>query len=217
MKTYLSFLFIFFFYTATAQNITLPGSKPSGTINQVDENGKPNGMWWQNAVICPEGEHGCHEWGNYDHGRKIGKWYKVSGDNELLAVENFKNNALDGEAKYYDRGHLYCIGTYRGMNPDNQYDTIVVTDPETGAEKLTQVPTDKGSLRHGMWRYYDEETGRLIKEEEYQVDNLLYVKEYPISKADSTYYAKRNANLPHVKNKNYTPPPSKTFSLTNFK
>lgn len=213
MKLAITILSLIYSCLAMAQST---GDNSASKANQYDENGKKHGVWWQ-AVACTDGEHNCHEWGYYDHGRKINQWIKMNGEGELLAKENYRNDALDGEVKYYDADHLTTIGHYRGLNPDNLYDTIVVVDPETGRERLQEIATDRGSLRHGSWKFYDEETGRLIKEEEYQVDELIYRKDYPVSKEDSTYYAQRNANLPHNKKTNYTPPPSRDFNYIDFK
>src|SRR5690606_23832105 len=116
---------------------------------------------------------------------------------------NFREDLLDGEVKYYTNGRLNCTGNYRGLNRSYDYDTVMVTNPETGAQSLVPVPTYKGSLRHGMWRFYDVESGRLLREEDYQVDELVYHKDY-LSKADSAYYEKRRATLPHNTNNNYT-------------
>jgi hypothetical protein len=218
MKNCVHFLLVifisFFFNSSFAQNTGV--QKTNEPINQVDGQGKRHGMWL-NSVKCPDEEGACSEFGRYDHGRKMGVWYKVNREGELIAAENYRNGALDGESKYYDEGKLICIGHYRGMNPDNLYDTIIVTDPVTGAEELRQVNTDRGSQKHGTWKYFDDETGRLIKEEEYQVDVLIYRKDYPMSAADSARYAERNAKLPHNQKRNYTPPPSKMFSYINFK
>src|SRR5690606_26255968 len=116
--------------------------------------------------------------GIYYHGRKMGLWYKMDDAGELLAVEGYKNDAKDGEVKYFDRGRLMAVGHYRGLNPDHPTDTIMVEHPITGVQELRSVSTDKGSLRHGLWRYYDPETGRLTREEEYQVDELIYTREF---------------------------------------
>jgi hypothetical protein len=216
MKLIITLISLFFSCTAIAQFASGTKLPTQDSSDRFDHKGKKHGLWGQ-PVACPDGGGGCHEYGYYDHGRKTNLWYKLNGEGELLAKENYRNNALDGEVKYYDAGHLTCIGHYRGLNPDNLYDTIAVADPETGIEKLRPILNDKGSQRNGTWKYYDEETGRLVKEEDYQIDELIYRKEYPVSKQDSTRYAQRNANLPMNKKKNYTPPPSKIFSYTNFK
>jgi antitoxin component YwqK of YwqJK toxin-antitoxin module len=180
---------------ATAQSGSIP-QKERSSINQTDSKGNRTGTWWIRAAERM-GEPAYSEVGNYDHGHKIGTWYKIDGEGDMVSIENFKNNVLDGEVKYYDRGHLTCIGHYRGLNPSQAYDTIIVTNPATGAEFLKQISTDKGTLRHGMWRYYDAMTGRLIREEEYQVDDLIYKKDFAAIKQDSSYYKKREQFLLH--------------------
>jgi len=208
MRLLTSILFLFFTCSVLAQD-------KDTTINKFDDNGKRHGMWWQ-SCSCPDGSSHCHEFGRYDHGRKMNIWYKLNGGNELLAEETYRDNALDGFAKYYEDGHLVTTGYYRGMNPENAFDTIMVTDPETGKESLKRISTDRGSLKHGLWKFYDEETGRLTKEEEYQVDELIYRKEYPLSKQDSLANLQQEAKLPHNQKRNYTPPP-KFFNYLDFK
>ncbi len=148
---------------------------PSGDINKTDTKGNKNGMW---LLTQPArmGEPSQTEFGTYEHGNKAGLWYKLDGEGELLAVETYKNNVLDGEAKYYENGRLNCIGYYRGLNPKYEYDTVFVTDPVTHNEITRFVPTEKGTMRHGTWRFYDTDNGRLIREEDYQVDQLVFAK-----------------------------------------
>lgn len=190
--------------------------KHPAPINQYDADGKKNGMW---HTSHPEGkgEIAYVEFGNYYHGRKAGLWYKLDDEDQLIAIENYKNNAKDGEAKYYEKGNLICIGHFRGLNPDQLFDTIMVIDPQTGYDVPRVISSDRGSLKHGKWTYFDEVNGRIIKIDDYQVDNLIASKEYPLSKADSIYYANRNKNLPHVKGTKYTPPKNKQFSYTDYK
>ena len=40
-------------------------------------------------------------------------------------------------------------------------------------------------MRHGLWKFYDPQTGKLLKEEEYQVDELVYSHRFNLTKADS--------------------------------
>jgi len=201
--------------TLGAQAQTREAAKPAA-LNQLDTKGKRNGMWW---LSFPErmGEPSYTEFGNYDHGSRIGPWYKMDGEGNVVAIENYKNDKKNGEAKYFEQGHLYCTGSFRGLNPAYAYDTIMVTDPVTGAESLRAVPTDKGTVRHGMWRYYDPQTGRLVREEEYQVDELIYHKEFGLTKADSLYYQQRTQALPHNKGLKYEPPANRKHSYTNYK
>lgn len=202
------FKFLIFLLSATlfgsavvAQTGTGGAGAAPAPLNQKDARGKAHGTWYVQQP-ARMGEPAFIEFGNYDHGRKAGIWYKLDGEGQLIAMERYRDDVLDGEVKYFENGYLTCVGHYRGLNPRQKFDTIIVADPITGLEKLVSVSTDRGALRHGTWRYYDPQTGRLIKEEEYQVDDLIGEKTFGLTKEDSTYYQKRVRTLPHVKNGN---------------
>ena len=112
---------------------------------------------------------------------------------------------------------MSCVGVYRGLNPSQQYDSIVIVDPVSGEQKLVGVASEVGTVKHGMWYFYDNETGRMNREEEYQIDVMIHAKNYPYSKADSIYYNKRNTGLPHKKKGGgyYKPPEEKRTSYMN--
>ena len=179
-------------------------------LNGTDKRGCKQGMWY---IKQPErmGEDAYSELGNYNAGRKTGLWYHMNNLGEITAIEQYRNNVLDGEVKYFENGNLVCIGHYRGLNPDRAYDTIFVEHPITGVEKLTVISTDRGTLKHGLWRYYDLQTGRLIREEDYQVDELIYRQVFSIANADSLYCEQRNKRLPHNTKHIYKPPPGKRY------
>lgn len=182
--------------------------KQTSSLNQVDKKGRKEGMWF---VQHPErmGEDAFSEFGNYVTGRKNGMWYRLDNIGQITAIERFRNDVLDGEVKYFEQGKLVCIGHYRGLNTDQKYDTILVMDPVTHYEKLTPIPTDRGTLKHGLWRYYDPQTGRLIREEEYVVDEVISRQDFAISNKDSLYYEQRNKMLPHMRKSIYRPPSGK--------
>lgn len=182
-------------------------NKPS-PLNQNDKHGKKVGMWYTQQ---PErmGEEAYSEFGNYNAGRKTGIWYHMNNEGEITSIEQFRNNVLDGEVKYFEDGKLVCIGHYRGLNPDYAFDTIYVEHPVTGVEKQVVVATDRGTLKHGLWRFYDPQSGRLVREEDYQVDELIFRQEFALSNADSAYYAERNKRLPHNTKRIYQPPAGK--------
>jgi hypothetical protein len=172
-----------------------------GAPNLKDGQGKPQGFWYVQHE-ARMGEPPFTEFGSYDHGRKTGLWYKVDAEGSLVAVERYANNTLHGESKYFESGRLAVTGIYRGLNPAQDYDTIWVPDPVTGVEKPVVISTERGSLRHGLWRYYDTQTGRLAREEEYQVDDLIAKKVFGLTGEDSAYYRTRTSNLPHNRNPN---------------
>ncbi|MBL7711919.1 MAG: hypothetical protein JNL13_05630 [Chitinophagaceae bacterium] len=179
-------------------------SKDGKEINQADVQGRPHGLWYTSKPAL-RGEPSEAVFGSYDHGQKTGLWYISDGIGNLVSIETFKLGVRDGEAKYFDNGHLTSVGHYRGLNPTVAMDTVLIVDPITGDEKLVSVPTERGSVRHGSWRFYDELSGRLVREEYYQIDELLYKKDFSISGVDSAHYQLRNQHLPHL-DKNYKSP-----------
>ena len=133
VKPILSTLLLVTTLNVGAQTVKQAPSLPAGDVNKKDNKGKPDGMW---VLSAPPrmGEPGFTEFGLYDHGHKAGVWYKMDGAGQLTSSETFRNNVLDGEAKYYENGRLTCIGYYRGLNPQYPFDTFYVTDPETHKE-----------------------------------------------------------------------------------
>ncbi len=193
-------VFLFAGFSAIGQKANAPDVPKD--VNKLDPNGKRQGTW----LITKGGrmgEDGYTEFGNYEHGDKYGKWYKIDDQGDLMAVESYRNNVLDGEVKYYDKGQLTCIGHYRGLNPETKYDTIMVVHPVTGEESLRAVESDRGTTRHGLWQFFDPQTGKLIKEEEYQVDDLVYSRRFDLTKADSLATQAHIKELPHNQGKEY--------------
>ncbi|MCB0697593.1 MAG: hypothetical protein KDC07_09530 [Chitinophagaceae bacterium] len=188
--------------------------KQKQKLNQLDSKGRKTGMWL-NKIQENRGNPAYTEIGSYYNGLKTGPWYKVNIEGDLVAIENFKKDYYDGEVKYFVKGQVTCIGLYRGLNPDVEVDTIMVEDPVTGIQQLVAVRADRGAVRHGTWRFYNETTGSIEKVEEYQVDSLIYEEYFPLSKADSLYYERRNQNLPHM-NKRTDKSAKKPFSYINY-
>lgn len=206
------FLLLLMATTVAAQQ--LPDKKKlKEKLNQYDSRGMKDGLWL-NRMPERKGEAGYNEFGNYYKGEKTGLWYKMDGEGDLMAIENYKRDYYDGQVKYFTNGQLSVVGMYHALNPDVVVDTIMVTEPVTGMQELVAVKADRGTVRHGTWRFYDQRTGRLEKVEEYQVDNLIYEEYFPMSKADSLYYEKRNTNLPHMK-KGSDKPQRKMHSYLN--
>lgn len=181
------------------------GDSVSHAINRLDRYGRKQGVWL-NEYPERMGEDPYVEFGSYSGDEKVGTWYKMDQHGGVTAIEQFAHNVLNGEVKYFDQGMLAVTGYYRGLNPAYAFDTLVVADAETGEEKLVTVSTDRRTVKDGTWRYYDPATGRLIREEVYQVDELLSQRSFGLSTQDSLYYSRRNAILPHnLHHNNYTP------------
>lgn len=190
-------------YTAFSQE------RDSSTLNQFDEKGKRHGLW---LIAKPGkmGERRVTELGHYEHGRRYGTWYTMDHVGEMVAVEIYRNGVLDGEAKYFENGQLYCVGNYRGLGPVSSIDTIIVVDPETYEEDYKGITSMSGTMRHGIWRYYDPESGILIREEEYVSDDLIYKQVfYNQSAIDSIKRQRHLEKLPHNQKTRYRPPDKK--------
>lgn len=192
---FISFLLVSF--SATAQKEQLPST--NAPLNKLDAEGKRNGTWW---ITNParKGESANAEFGNYDHGVKYGKWYTIDHEGDISAIEMYKKGFLDGEVKYYAKGIMYCSGFYKLMNSATAGDTIMVTHPETDNQELVALKDELWSARHGTWKFYDEETGKLLREEEYQADELVYKKNI-ISAQDSAAIKRHELSMPHNKGK----------------
>jgi hypothetical protein len=188
----------------------------STVFNQTDEKGRPQGQW-VNKYPARMGEDAYAEWGSYDHGVKWGAWYKFDGDAQVTAIEHYRAGVLDGEAKYFEQGALTVIGHYRGLNPEYKYDTIYVTDPTTDTEVRRIVSTERGTLKHGTWRFYDPRTGRLVRELEYQLDEVVASQEFAVAPVDSAWYKRREAAMPHNQKHYYKPPRDKEIHYTDFR
>jgi hypothetical protein len=182
------------------------GHAQSATVyNQNDSLGRRTGQWID-RFPARMGEDAYAEWGRYDQGRKIGPWYRFDGDARVVSIENFRRGVRDGEAKYFENGNLVTSGTFRGLNPDQKYDTIWVLDPVKDIEIQRVITTERGSVRDGTWRYYDGRSGRMIREVEFVLDEAVEKREFAIAPVDSAWYKKREAAMPHNQKRQYRLP-----------
>jgi len=199
-------LFFFFSLPLFAQNNK--GNlkvKKEDHLNKTDKYHQKQGLWYIKKEEL-RGEPAYTTFGNYEDNKKQGLWYKLDKDGQLISIENFRNGLLNGNAQYYENGHLSVIGNYRSLEQNKQLDSIWVTDPITLYDTLVVIPSETGFVKHGLWRYYNPLTGQLISEETYQIDQLLKKVDYSsVSNLDSTFIKKRIESMPHnkyPKNKN---------------
>ncbi|HTO14179.1 MAG TPA: hypothetical protein VLZ83_00285 [Edaphocola sp.] len=166
---------------AKVQNQTKNKIEPTpaadDNLNKSDSKNRKQGMWFYNRA-SQFGDPSYYEFGAYKDDMKTGLWYKLSKDQELISIENYKFNVLDGTAQYYENGKLTTIGNYRGIYTSNKYDTVLVIDPMTTEATYVVVAAEKGYTKHGLWRYYNPISGQLTMEREYQVDILLKEKKF---------------------------------------
>lgn len=169
--TMLQFLFVL---NVTAQYKTFSLNSKGDTINAVTQNGLRHGKW---VVQVGElrGEPGFEEEGIFKKGVKEGMWRKYNLEGDLIAIENFKNGGKHGLQQYYTYlGDLVREESWKGYDPDAPYDTIAVYG--TGSNEIVDyriVKAEQYSVKNGDWKYYDPNTGRLIKTEKWERNNLV--------------------------------------------
>jgi hypothetical protein len=170
---------------------------PSVKTNQVDAQKHKQGPW---SEQMPEvrGEPGYTWEGNYVNDFKEGQWKKYAESGGIIAEETYKHGVLNGHCRYfYSNGLVSAEGSFIAIDLDGQIETYRVIDPVTGEEKMEEIPRNASSVRHGLWKVYDEE-GHMTKD--------YYKRGEPVSAEELDTLS------PTVKQKtaptNFLPPPA---------
>jgi antitoxin component YwqK of YwqJK toxin-antitoxin module len=149
-------------------------SAKGDTINKVDKKNLKQGKW----VLRTEelrGELGFEEEGIFKDNLKEGIWRKYNLQGDPIGFETYLHGGKDGLQQYYSPlGELIREESWRGFNPDAPYDTIAVYG--TGSNEIIDykiVKAQQYSVKHGIWKYYETVTGRLLKTEEWKTNNLV--------------------------------------------
>lgn len=183
----LSLLSIAFIVQAQNKYKTFQINQRGDTINALDQKGLKQGKW---VVLQPaqRGEPGFEEEGIFVDGIKEGVWRKYTLEGDFLGFENFLHGGKDGIQQYHlPSGELVMIESWKGYNPDAPYDTIPVYGTGSGEIiSMKVVKAQQYSVRHGEWKYYNPETGALIRTENYEYNRLLPPKK---SKAEEELLA----------------------------
>lgn len=193
---------IIFLFTILLSSISLYSQilhipQDPDSINQYNSKKQKTGFWIYDAKESLDG-FSYNEIGYYENDKKQGKWIKYDGLGRLIAIENYRNDVLDGESLYFEKGALSLKANFRGLNSDNLYDTFLLIHPVSLEEYQVVVATEKGTTRHGIWKYYNPKVGSVIRMEEYQVDSLIRHFDYYISeKEDPEEIQKVMQEMPH--------------------
>jgi hypothetical protein len=168
-------LFVFLFISASsfAQWKDYKLTSKGDTLNRVDKLGRKWGPWklhYDNV----RGEPGYEEEGWFEKDRKEGEWrlYSLMGD--LVGIEYYKWGMKDSICRYFtNMGELRLEQSWKALNPDKEYDTLEIEDPDKLDTYRTVVIKNEGaSIRNGVWKYYDPTTGAVIKTETYTLGKL---------------------------------------------
>lgn len=188
--TALSCSMIFLFSFAQSQNMT-------------DAEGRKQGFWHLN-MPAKYGEPGYQESGIFQNNQKEGRWILMNTMGDTLGIEHYKHGLKDGHCIYFSLAGLIREESWAVLEPHHQYDTIkVYGQSEADGIKKKQVQNESISVKNGTWKYWDPEKVVLLKQEEYQMGQLI--------SDDGT--AKSDTSLPpdpSAKTSTATPTKSKT-------
>jgi len=147
---------------------------PKGdTLNCVDKKDQRQGRW-VNHVDELRGEPGYEEEGLYIDNRKEGTWRIYSLQGDLTGVEFYKWGNKDGVCQYFGmNGTLLREESWKALNPEKLYDTIVVEDPDHPDHYNTVIVKNEGvGIKNGTWKFYDPMTGMVTRTETYTLGKL---------------------------------------------
>ena len=170
---WITFFLLFFSVNAFSQWKSYKINKNGDTLNRVDVINRQQGPW-VNRFETVRGEPGYEEEGWYTNGRKDGEWRMFSLMGDLVGVEFYKWGLKDSVCRYYNKhGELRLEQRWKAINPDKAYDTLIIEDPDKFDTYRTVVVKNEGaSLKHGVWKYYDSETGAITHTETYTLGEL---------------------------------------------
>jgi hypothetical protein len=176
------------------------------TINRTDEFNLKQGVWVERTEER-FGEPAFTKIGNYKDNWKKGKWTTYVGP-EVVSIENFNNNVLDGEILFFENGFLTCRGYYMGSNYRTKYDTIDIMNEQTTATKTYIVTNSPISVKDSTWTYYAPNSKKITRLEFWNNDEFMGGQEFGDGAKDSISMANYEKSLPH-RNKNVVVPFSK--------
>jgi hypothetical protein len=140
------------------------------TLNRIDMQGKKQG-YWVNRVESLRGEPGYEEEGTYVNDRKEGEWKLFNLMGDMVGKENYKWGFKDGICQYFSmHGDLVTEQSWKALNPDKEYDTILVEDlDKLDSYRKVIVKNEGASLKHGSWKYFNPQTGAVIRTENFEL------------------------------------------------
>ena len=178
LRSHKILILVFFFFGAVlnvdAQYKSFKIGAKGDTINKIDKKGFKQGKY----VLRTEelrGEPGFEEEGIYKNNTKEGIWRRYNLMGDPIGFETYLHGGKDGFQQYYSAlGELLREENWRGYNPDAPFDTIAIYG--TGSNEIVDykiVKAEQYSIKQGMWRFYEPVTGRLLKTEEWDRNNLV--------------------------------------------
>ena len=140
------------------------------TLNCTDVKRVKQGKW--KVQVAPlRGQPGYEEEGSFVNNSKEGVWRKYNLMGDLLAIENYKWGYKNGLCRYFTIAGIEHEESWLAMNPAKAYDTIQVQDI-IDPDKYEQVivKSEGRALKHGTWRFFNPQSGQLLRAEKYLLD-----------------------------------------------
>jgi hypothetical protein len=138
----------------------------------VDVKGKKQGRW---VIKIDEvrGEPGFEEEGEFRNSKKEGLWRRFNLQGDLIAIENYRWGNKNGKNIYFNHmGDPLREESWKAVNPDSPYDTIIVYDLEDPTKIVGKqvIKLEGFTLKHGTWKYFDNMSGTIAKTENWFLD-----------------------------------------------
>ena len=170
---WLSIIFLFISMSSFAQWKDFTLTSKGDTLNRLDMQGLKQGPW-KHHYDNVRGEPGYEEEGYYENNRKVGEWRIFSLMGDLVGIEHYKWGLKDGLCQYFTTGgEMRLEQSWKAFNPDKEYDTLTIEDPDKlDTYKTVVVKNEGAAIRHGVWKYYDPTTGSILKSERYMLGKL---------------------------------------------
>lgn len=209
-------LFIFSVNSSFAQCKTYQLSAKGDTLNCTDFKGLKQGKW---IVSTPKlrGEPGNESEGIFINDKKEGIWRTFNLMGDLIAQENYRWGNLHGKQSYFTIAGLEREESWRAVNPNKTFDTLDVPDPANPLQfERIVVKNEGGSIKHGLWRAYNPNTGALLESEEYIMGQLKSERENALLQNGKAYKDAQsfNASAGNIPNKSKSPADSSAKSKT---
>lgn len=168
------------------------------TFNRVDSKDWKQGPWIIH-VDALRGERGYEEEGYFVNDKKEGLWKQFSLEGDLLALEQYAYGMKSGKCQYFtNAGEPLREESWRAIDPKSPYDTVDIRDVNDPSKILRKeiIKVEPNSYKHGVWTYYNTQTGAIEKREEYVMNRIKEdVKPQddlaPIDVSDGTGTAKK--------------------------
>ena len=169
----LMFALHFFMNSLHAQCSEYTIGNNGDTLNCKDKKGIKKGKWI-NRIEELRGEPGYEEEGEYQNSEKNGYWRIFTLQGDLIGIENYRFGQKNGVQQYFSiNGSLIKEESWLAHNPENPTEMVEVYDiNDPNKVYMVEVKLEASAVPHGIWKYYETETGKLFRKDNYILGKL---------------------------------------------